>query len=105
MFQIMDEAKSVAKQFIRILPKAGIKVSQAFLFGSHAKGNAKKDSDIDVCVISSSFSKDYLAEMVKLRKHSLKIDSRIEPVAFLPGDLNDKYSTFASEIRKYGILL
>lgn len=101
----MTEAESKAKKFIESLSKAGIKVSQAYLFGSHAKGESKKDSDIDVCVISPSFSKDYLAEMVRLRKYSLEIDSRLEPVPFLPGDLNDKYSTLASEIRKYGVPL
>lgn len=101
----MNEAKNKAKQFIKSLSRIGIKVSKAYLFGSFAKGKAKKDSDIDVCIVSHSFSKDYFAEMVRLRKHSLKIDSRIEPVPFLPEDLNDKYSTLASEIRKYGISL
>lgn len=101
----MNEAKEKARKFIKSLSKSGIKVNKAYLFGSFAKGKAKKDSDIDVCVISSSFSKDYFAEMVKLRKYSLKIDSRIEPVPFLPKDLNDRYSTLASEIRKFGIPL
>lgn len=101
----MNEAKEKARQFIKSLSKTGIKVNKAYLFGSYAIGKAKKDSDIDVCVVSSSFSKDYFAEMVRLRKYSLKIDSRIEPVPFLPKDLNDKYSTLASEIRKFGIPL
>jgi len=101
----MNEAKNKAKKFVKSLLKIGIKVQRAYLFGSHAKGKPKKDSDIDVCVVSNSFKKDYLTEMVRLRKVSLKIDSRIEPVPFLPEDLNDKYSTLASEIRKYGVLL
>ena len=101
----MNEAKQKARQFIKNLSKAGIKVNKAFLFGSYAKGKAKKDSDIDVCVISPSFSKDYFAEMVRLRKYALKIDTRIEPVPFLPEDLNDKYNALAAEIRKYGLPL
>lgn len=101
----MNEAKEKAKQFVKSLSKTGIKVNKAYLFGSYAKGTNQKNSDIDVCIISSSFTKDYFAEMVKLRKYSLKIDSRIEPVPFLPKDLDDKYSTLASEIRKYGIPL
>lgn len=101
----MNKAKEKAKQFVKSLSKTDIKVSKAYLFGSYAIGKAKKDSDIDVCVVSDSFSKDYIAEMVKLRKYSLKIDSRIEPVPFLLDDLNDRYSTLASEIRKYGIPL
>lgn len=101
----MNEAREKAKKFVKSLSKTGIKVNKAYLFGSYAKGGAKKDSDIDVCVISPSFTGDYFAEMIRLRKLSLKIDSRIEPVPFLPEDLNDKYSTLASEIRKYGIPL
>lgn len=101
----MNKAKEKAKQFVKSLSKTDIKVSKAYLFGSYAIGKAKKDSDIDVCVVSPSFSKDYFSEMVRLRKYSLKIDPRIEPVPFLPSDLNDKYSTLASEIRKYGIPL
>ncbi len=101
----MNEAKEKARKFIKSLSKSGIKVNKAYLFGSYAIGKAKKDSDIDVCVVSPSFGKDYFAEMVKLRKYSLKIDSRIEPVPFLPKDLDDKYSTLASEIRKFGIPL
>ena len=101
----MNDAKRIAKQFIESLSKEGIKINKAYLFGSYAKGKATKDSDIDICVVSPSFSEDYFEEMIKLRKHSLKIDSRIEPVPFLPEDLNDKYSTLASEIRKFGIPL
>lgn len=101
----MNEARDKVKQFIKSLSKTNIKVKEAYIFGSYAKGNAKKDSDIDVCVVSSSFSKDYFAEIVRLRKYSLKIDSRIEPVPFLPEDLNDKYSTLATEIRRFGIPL
>lgn len=101
----MNEARKKAKQFIESLSKTDIKVNKAYLFGSYAKGKAKKDSDIDVCIISSSFTNDYFAEMVKLRKLSMEVDSRIEPVPFSPEDLNDKYSTLASEIRKFGIPL
>lgn len=101
----MNDAKNKAKKFVESLNKAGIRVNKAYLFGSYAKGLAKKDSDIDVCVVSPSFGGDYFGEMVRLRKLSLNIDSRIEPVPFLPEDLNDKYSTLASEIRKYGVLL
>lgn len=34
-----------------------IKIDKAILFGSYAKGIAKKDSDVDLIVISKDFSK------------------------------------------------
>jgi len=41
--------------------------------------------------------------MMLLRKIALKVDSHIEPVPLSPDDLNDNYSTFAQEIKRYGI--
>ncbi len=41
--------------------------------------------------------------MMLLRKIALKVDSHIEQVPLSPDDLNDNYSTFAQEIKRYGI--
>jgi uncharacterized protein len=99
----MTNAIRKAKLFIQKLDKEGFDVRKAYLFGSYASGNANKDSDIDVCVISQNFGRDYIAEMVQLRKISLQIDSRIEPIPFCPDDINDPYSAIASEVRKNGV--
>lgn len=98
-------AINIAKDFVRMVSENGIPVDSAYIFGSYAKGYAKIDSDIDVCVISKKFGKDYIKEMVDLRKIALKIDSKIEPIAFSISDLNDKYSSLATEIRQTGILI
>ncbi|SRR5258708_871820 len=99
-----DEIKK-AKLFIEKLSKKGILIDSAYIFGSYAKGTANKDSDIDICIVSNSFGKDYIKEMVNLRKISLKIDSRIEPVPFNSNDISDPYSSLASEITRTGISL
>lgn len=81
----------------------GIPFSRLIVFGSQAKGTAKKWSDIDVCVVSNQFGKDRHSERVGLM---LVRDDRlldIEPHPFSPEDLADKYDPLASEIRKYGI--
>lgn len=101
----MKRALIKSKKFIDEVKKAGIPVSRAYLFGSRAKGKARKDSDIDVAVISPAFGKDYFEEMGHLRDIALKIDDMIEPHPFNIKDLNDRYSTLAAEIRKYGILI
>jgi uncharacterized protein len=99
-----DQIKKV-KLFIKKVNESGIPVNSAYLFGSYAKGTAGKKSDIDVCIVSNVFGKDYIKEMVNLRKISLGIDSRIEPVPFNLIDINDPYSSLASEITKTGISL
>lgn len=92
-------------RYVRLLKEKGIKISKVILFGSHAKGMATPDSDIDIAVISSQFGQDNLEEMIFLRKLALEIDSHIEPLAFSPQDLEDRYSTLSREIKKYGVLI
>lgn len=101
----MKEAYQTAHRFIKYLQKKGIPVTAAYIFGSYAKGTANDNSDIDICVVSPVFGKDYFAEMIELRKIALEIDSRIEPVPFSHQDLEDKYYTLAAEVRKFGRIL
>jgi predicted nucleotidyltransferase len=90
-------------RYIDLLKQEGIDVSKAILFGSYAKGTAKPESDIDIAIVSSQFGKNNLKEMMLLRRIALKIDSHIEPLPFSPREINDRYSTLAQEILKYGI--
>lgn len=92
-------------KFLRLLKKGGVKISQAILFGSYAKGTVNPESDIDIAIVSSQFGNDNLKEMLFLRKLALKVDSHIEPVPLSPDDLNDKYSTFIQEIKRHGKIL
>jgi len=101
----MNNVNAIAQKYVQNIKNSGVPVLNAYLFGSYAKGNHHKDSDIDICIVSNNFGNDYIKESVNLRKFAFEIDSRIEPVPFTPDDLNDKYSTLASEIKKYGILI
>jgi len=101
----MNKIKDISKKFVEAVKRKGIPVSSAYLFGSYAKGNAKSYSDIDICIVSPKLGRNHFGEMFKLREISTYVDSRIEPFAFGPKDLDDKYSSLASEIKKYGISL
>jgi len=101
----MNKGLQIAKSYLQKLKTQGIEITNAYLYGSYAKGTAKPYSDIDICVISANFGKDYWEEERKLRNASLKVDPRIEPVVFNPQDFDNKYDTLATEIRKYGIPL
>jgi predicted nucleotidyltransferase len=90
-------------EFVQLLKQQGVNVSKVILFGSYAKGRANPDSDIDIVIVSTQFGQDAAEEMMLLRKIALKVDSHIEPVPLSPEDLNDNYSTFAQEIKRYGI--
>ena len=86
-----------------LLKQNNIKVSRAIVFGSHAKGKANEDSDLDVAVISSQFGRNSVKEMFMLREIALQVDSHIEPIPLTPQDVKDNYSTLIQEINKYGI--
>ena len=101
----MKDVLIKAQKFVDLVRQAGIIVSTAYVFGSWVKDKASKDSDIDVCVVSPNFGDDYIEDMVRLRKISLNVDSRIEPIPFTPQDYNDPLGTLASEIRKNSIEL
>lgn len=92
----------IAKKYVQVVQDSGLPVVKAYLFGSYAKGNNHKDSDIDICIVSNAFTDDYIREAVKLRRLAYGIDIRIEPVPFTELDLQNRYSSLASEITKYG---
>ena len=95
----------LAKKYICELRNMGIHIDTAYLFGSHAKGKVWEGSDVDVCVISSDFGKDYMKDKILLNKAALRVDSRIEPVAYSPADFENKYDALADEVKRFGILI
>lgn len=100
---IDQTVRRILKTYRQILDAEGIEVSQMLLFGSHSRQSAHEWSDIDVAVISPSFGEDYFDERVRLMKIALRASSNIEPHPLHPRDLQDRWSTLAAEIRRYGI--
>lgn len=80
-----DNAEQIITQYAKLL-LGHIKVEKVILFGSFARGNQQKDSDIDVAVISSDFSGNRLEDQLQLMRLRRQIDLRIEPIPFLPQD-------------------
>lgn len=98
-----DYTMSTVRLYAEALRRQGVVFSHLIVFGSQAKGTAKKWSDIDVCVVSPQFGKDRHTERVSLMRVRDDRLLDIEPHPYNPKDLADKYDPLASEIRKYGI--
>lgn len=81
-----------------------MRVRRAYLFGSYAKGHARRDSDIDVAVISQDLSGDWLDDFCRLTRIADDIDARIEVIPFLPKDFRDE-NPLVWEIKTNGIQL
>ena len=73
------------------------------VFGSQAKGTAHKYSDIDVCVVSNHFPQNTIEVRKNLTKLARQIDERIEVHPMRTEDYNNRYYTFAKEIRTHGV--
>jgi len=80
-----DAVLKTVKRFKQALESINIRVEQLILFGSHAVGTAREDSDIDVVVISPSFSdKSYWERIDILTEAIYKVFAPIEASAFTP---------------------
>ena len=76
---VKKHVEIIVSKYINALKSRNIRVEKAILFGSYAKGNEGKDSDIDIAIISPDFGHDYLEEAVMLKEISEDIDLDISP--------------------------
>jgi predicted nucleotidyltransferase len=86
------------------LRAAGIDITAAYLFGSHAHGTADEDSDIDLAVISESLSGDRHDDWCRLNRIASRMDVRLEVIGFRPERFRDE-NPLAWEVMKTGIRL
>ncbi len=68
--------------YLGLVRDAGVDVASGVIYGSIARGEANKDSDIDLLVLAPEFDRGKADERIRLlwrlRQYA---DSRIEPVA------------------------
>jgi uncharacterized protein len=100
--KLNPEIVKQVKKYLSRLRAAGIPIEVAYIFGSQAKGTARADSDIDIAIVSPIFGKDGVSERVNLMGFREK-NYQIEPHPLNPKDFNNKWSTFSTEVKKYGI--
>jgi predicted nucleotidyltransferase len=98
-----DKVEKIVKKYAVKLKAKKYPFSAIYLFGSHAKNKAHKWSDIDVAVISDKLKKDWNKNEDILWKHTIGIDSRIEPIGFTIKDFQDECDPMVYEIKKTGI--
>jgi uncharacterized protein len=104
---VEENIKSIAiensKLFINTLIENKYPFIQIYLFGSYAKGNATKDSDIDLAIISNLPEIDNYDERVRLMKIAVKNNNYlIEPHPFSQKDFEED-TPFINEIKRTGI--
>ena len=96
-------AMTVAERLRGKLAEKNIPMRQMFVFGSAVRGRTHAWSDIDIAVICDPFLKSRMDEMHACSREGRAIDPRVEVIYLRPDDLNNKYSTIAQEVKRYGV--
>ena len=101
----MDEREdiiAIAKKYISLVRSSGLplQISKAYLFGSFATGNPKKDSDIDIALVVNKWIGNYEETVIPIWRLRKKVDFRIEPHIIVQ---DEDYANFLPEIQKTGI--
>jgi predicted nucleotidyltransferase len=101
----MDKRKDIidkVKKYKLLVIKSNLldNIEQVFLFGSFAKGNPHKDSDIDVAFVVNHFEGDFFKIIPPIHRLTEEIDFRIEPHVIAR---DSDYAGFLDEIQHSGI--
>jgi predicted nucleotidyltransferase len=98
-----DKVKRIAEKYAEKLVAENFPFAAIFLFGSQAKGRARRWSDIDIAVISDKFKRKWNENEELLWRYTIEVDSRIEPVGFTVKDFKEGLDPLIKEIKKNGI--
>jgi predicted nucleotidyltransferase len=77
------------KKYVQTLRDNKISVWRLYLFGSHAKGTAQAESDIDLAIFWDKDEIDRFDADVQLMYLTRKVDLLIEPHSFSKKDFED----------------
>ena len=102
--QTIEDASKKAADFVSYLKKEhGLPIARVYLFGSHARGNSREWSDIDICILSPYFATEDSLTYLWTRRRRGDVMNLIAPVGFTPEEFDAKIpSPLVAEIRKYG---
>ena len=96
---VEEKVLTMAREYAAAVRKT-MDVRGVFLYGSHVRGEAKKDSDIDIAVVADHVPGDYLDTLVSLWHLTNDVNENIAPVLLLTsGDERG----FLHTVRRTGI--
>lgn len=73
---------AIVRRYLDTVMRAGIPAEKAVIYGSFARGEQRKDSDIDVLVLSPLFDRLKECKVLDLLwRLTRQVDIRIEPIA------------------------
>jgi uncharacterized protein len=105
MAQTTPEIRRIVSRYVANLKALGVPVEKIYLFGSHARQNAGRDSDVDLAVVSPLFEKMSLWDRAGfLGKAAWDIRYPIDVLGFSPSQVKKAaHGTLLNHIMKNGI--
>ena len=100
--KIDPAVRKIVLDYASRLEQGNIPIKSLYVFGSHARGKAKKYSDIEVCIVSPSLRRNWWKNSHKLWRARESIDLRLEPHGYAPEDFVSE-DPLVYEIKKYGV--
>jgi predicted nucleotidyltransferase len=97
-----SEALKISKEYLQRVRNSDLGFSEAWMFGSYAKGNQHDNSDIDIAIVLSGNTIHTFETEVKLMVIRKGDETIIEPHAFTREEF-DYNLPIVNQIKKYGI--
>ena len=104
----MDKKQTlkIIQRYVKRLRQEGISVDRVILYGSYAAGKERRDSDIDVAIVSRDFGKDRVEEGISLYRIAGEVNARLEPIPIsVEAYENDTWIPLIYEIKAKGLEL
>lgn len=100
MFKRERKIEGIIERYKEELRKLGINVEKVILYGSYAKGTFRKDSDIDLAVISEDFKELNLRERLEILGLAAgRVFEPIEALGYTQKEIeSEKEESFIAEI-------
>lgn len=97
-----NDAIKISKAYLRRVQESNLPFSEAWLFGSYAKGNQHDDSDIDIAIVLHDSVIHTFETDVRLMTIRQGDETLIEPHAFTKDEFIFN-SPIIDQIIKYGV--
>jgi len=101
------KVKTIIKRYMNELSKLGVEVQRVILYGSYAKGSFRKDSDIDLVVVSDDFKGKNLRERLEiLGIAAVRLMEPIEAYGVTPDEIESlEEVSFLKEALSSGVMV
>lgn len=96
-----NDALRISKEYLQRVQNSDLGFSEAWLFGSYAKGNQHDDSDIDIAIVLNDNVNHTFETEVRLMIIRKGDETLIEPHAFSKEEF-DFNVPFVNQIIRYG---